>query len=46
VLQLFASGAVQAVVDDVLPLEAANEAFRRLEAGAVIGRTVLQVAPD
>lgn len=44
VLQLFASGAVRPVVDDVLPLEAANEAFRRLEAGEVVGRTVLQVA--
>jgi alcohol dehydrogenase, propanol-preferring len=46
VLQLFATGEVRAVVDDVLPLEEANEAFRRLAAGEVIGRTVLQVASD
>lgn len=43
VLSLFASGQVKAIVDDVLPLEEANEAFRRLETGEVVGRTVLRV---
>lgn len=43
-IQLLASGQVQNVIDDVLPLEAANEAFTRLEKGLVVGRTVLRVA--
>jgi D-arabinose 1-dehydrogenase-like Zn-dependent alcohol dehydrogenase len=43
-IQLLASKQVQPVVDDVLPLESANEAFTRLEQGKVIGRTVLRVA--
>jgi propanol-preferring alcohol dehydrogenase len=43
VLELFGAGKVQAVIDDVLPLESANEAFERLESGNVVGRTVLQV---
>lgn len=44
VLGLFAAGKVQAMIDDVLPLEQANEAFDRLERGEVVGRTVLRVA--
>jgi len=44
VLTLFAEGKVQPVIDDVLPLEAANEALERLERGEVVGRTVLRVA--
>ena len=43
-IQLLASGQVQNVVDDVLPLESVNEAFTRLEQGKVVGRTVLRVA--
>ena len=43
ILGLFATGKVKAVVDEVLPLEEANEAFRRLETGEVVGRTVLRV---
>lgn len=43
VLSLFAAGKVKAIVDDVLPLEEANEAFRRLAEGEVVGRTVLRV---
>lgn len=46
VLSLFAAGKVKAIVDDVLPLEEANEAFRRLETGEVIGRTVLRVGEN
>jgi propanol-preferring alcohol dehydrogenase len=44
VLSLFAAGKVKAIVDDVLPLAEANEALRRLEAGQVVGRTVLRVS--
>ncbi|GIX47556.1 MAG: zinc-dependent alcohol dehydrogenase [Candidatus Tectimicrobiota bacterium] len=44
VLSLLASGAVRPVVDGVLPLTEANEALRRLAAGEVMGRVVLQVA--
>jgi D-arabinose 1-dehydrogenase-like Zn-dependent alcohol dehydrogenase len=44
VLSLFAAGKVKAIVDDVLPLAEANEALRRLEAGEVVGRTVLRVS--
>ena len=43
ILGLFAAGKIKAVVDEVLPLEEANEAFRRLETGEVVGRTVLRV---
>jgi len=43
VLTLFASGKVQPIIDQVLPLEAANEALSRLEKGEVIGRTVLRI---
>ena len=43
-IQMLASGEVQNVVDDVLPLQDVNEAFTRLEQGKVIGRTVLRVA--
>jgi 2-desacetyl-2-hydroxyethyl bacteriochlorophyllide A dehydrogenase len=44
VLTLFEEGKVQPVIDDVLPLEAANEALERLERGEVTGRTVLRVS--
>ena len=43
ILGLFAEGKIKAVVDEVLPLEEANEAFRRLEKSEVVGRTVLRV---
>lgn len=43
-IAMLASGQVQSVVDDVLPLESANEALTRLEQGSVVGRTVLRVA--
>lgn len=43
VLNLFAEGAVQPIIYDVLPLEAANKALERLERGEVIGRTVLRI---
>jgi D-arabinose 1-dehydrogenase-like Zn-dependent alcohol dehydrogenase len=43
-IRLVADGRVQTVVDRVLPLERANEAFAALEAGEVVGRVVLQVA--
>lgn len=46
VLGLFGEGKVKAVVDEVLPLEKANEAFRRLEEGEVVGRTVLRVGEE
>lgn len=42
-IRLVADGAVRLVVDDVLPLEAANEAVGRLEEGRVAGRLVLSV---
>lgn len=38
---LIASGAVRPLMDAVLPLEAAAEAHRRMEAGAVTGKLVL-----
>lgn len=44
VLAMFAEGKLKAIVDDVLPLEEANEALERLERGEVVGRTVLRVA--
>jgi alcohol dehydrogenase len=43
-IRLVADGRVQTVVDRVLPLERANEAFAALEAGEVVGRVVLDVA--
>ncbi|HEX5781215.1 MAG TPA: alcohol dehydrogenase catalytic domain-containing protein [Solirubrobacteraceae bacterium] len=43
-IRLVADGRVQTVVDRVLPLEQANEAFAALEAGEVVGRVVLEVA--
>jgi alcohol dehydrogenase len=43
-ISLLASGQVQNIIDDVLPLEAANEAFARLGTGKVVGRTVLRVS--
>ncbi len=46
VLDLFAKGKIKAVVDDVLPLEKANEAFERLKSGQVVGRTILRVSDD
>ena len=46
ILGLFAEGKIKAVVDEVLPLEEANEAFRRLEKGEVVGRTVLRVGKE
>jgi NADPH:quinone reductase-like Zn-dependent oxidoreductase len=36
-----AAGRLTAVVDDILPLEAAAEAHRRMDAGTVVGRIVL-----
>jgi 2-desacetyl-2-hydroxyethyl bacteriochlorophyllide A dehydrogenase len=42
-ISLLASGRVQNVIDDVLPLERANEALERLSAGKVVGRTVLRI---
>lgn len=43
-IRLVARGLVRPVVDDVLPLERANEALERLEHGRVQGRLVLRVA--
>lgn len=40
-LQLLAGGAVRAVVDESLPLAAAADAHRRLEAGSTYGRLTL-----
>jgi D-arabinose 1-dehydrogenase-like Zn-dependent alcohol dehydrogenase len=42
-IRLVADGRVQTVVDRVLPLERADEAFAALEAGEVVGRVVLQI---
>jgi alcohol dehydrogenase len=42
-IRLVADGRVQTVVDRVLPLERADEAFEALEAGEVVGRVVLQL---
>ena len=39
-----ARGLVSTVVGRVRPLEAVNEVFDELEAGAVVGRAVLEVA--
>jgi D-arabinose 1-dehydrogenase-like Zn-dependent alcohol dehydrogenase len=44
VVSLVADGRVEPVVDRVLPLSAANEAFDALESGEVVGRVVLDVA--
>jgi D-arabinose 1-dehydrogenase-like Zn-dependent alcohol dehydrogenase len=43
-IRLVAAGDVVPVIDRVLPLERANEAFAALEAGAVAGRVVIDVA--
>ena len=43
-IRLVADGRVQTVIDRVLPLERADEAFAALEAGEVVGRVVLEVA--
>jgi D-arabinose 1-dehydrogenase-like Zn-dependent alcohol dehydrogenase len=43
-IRLVAAGRVQMVVDRVLPLERADDAFGALEAGEVVGRMVLHVA--
>jgi 2-desacetyl-2-hydroxyethyl bacteriochlorophyllide A dehydrogenase len=43
-LALVVAGQVQPIVDSVVPLDRANEAFERLERGEVIGRMVLRVA--
>jgi alcohol dehydrogenase len=43
-IRLVADGRVEVVVDRVLPLESANEAFEALEDGEVVGRVVLDVA--
>jgi len=43
-IRLVADGRVQTVVDRVLTLGRANEAFAALEAGEVVGRVVLDVA--
>jgi alcohol dehydrogenase len=43
-IRLVADGRVQTIVDRVLPLGQANEAFAALEAGEVVGRVVLDVA--
>ena len=40
-LQLLAAGTVRAMVDDTIPLHAAAEAHRRLEAGSPLGRITL-----
>jgi alcohol dehydrogenase len=42
-IRLVADGRVQTVIDRVLPLERANEAFAALEAGEVVGRVVLEL---
>jgi 2-desacetyl-2-hydroxyethyl bacteriochlorophyllide A dehydrogenase len=46
VIRMVADGTVTPVISDVIPLERLNEAVERLEAGAVIGRLVLEVARD
>lgn len=43
-ISLLASGTVRSVIDEVLPLECANEAIARLAKGKVVGRTVLRIA--
>jgi D-arabinose 1-dehydrogenase-like Zn-dependent alcohol dehydrogenase len=43
-IRLVADGRVRTVVDRVVPLERANDAFAALEAGEVVGRVVLDVA--
>jgi propanol-preferring alcohol dehydrogenase len=44
VLSMMAQGRIKAIIDDVLPLEKANEALERLERGEVVGRLVLRHA--
>jgi D-arabinose 1-dehydrogenase-like Zn-dependent alcohol dehydrogenase len=43
-IRLVAEGSVEMVVDQVRPLEEANEVMESLEAGEVVGRAVLDVA--
>ena len=43
-IQLVADGHVRLIVDQVLPLAKANEAFELLEQGGLAGRVVLDVA--
>lgn len=43
VLGLMAAGRIRPVIDDIRPLEDAEEALQRLERGEVIGRTVLRI---
>lgn len=43
-IRLVADGRVKMIVDQVLPLEQADEAFAALERGEVVGRLVLSVA--
>lgn len=45
-IRLVADGRVQMVVDRVLDLDDADEAFAALEAGQVVGRMVLRVNPE
>jgi NADPH:quinone reductase-like Zn-dependent oxidoreductase len=42
--RLLASGEVRPIVEHVLPLSRAAEAFALAEAGGVVGKVVLQVA--
>ncbi len=44
--ELFDSGRLEVVVDRVLPLEAAADAHRLLESGAVTGKLVLEISRD
>ena len=43
-ISLLAMGQIEPVIDSVLPLESANEAFARMEQGKIIGRAVLRVS--
>ncbi len=44
VLSMMAAGRVKAIIDDIRPLEYAEQALQRLERGEVVGRTVLRVS--
>ena len=44
VMSMMEEEEIKPIIDDVLPLEEANEALERLERGEVMGRTVLRVA--
>jgi putative PIG3 family NAD(P)H quinone oxidoreductase len=46
VLPLLAAGRVRPVVHEVYPLERAADAHRRLESGVVVGKLVLECAPE